>query len=474
MNAPAQPVPPVSNPATFFASRVLPDQIAEALIEAREKCGVQKRKDEDGHSYFDAIDVVPEVGKVFRDVGLSLFAPNFQIRSVGTWLVLQRAGCLRHDKGSQFPITAEWLIDLGGLPPGPAMNAALTQSTSGLYRVCMDLVKDETKAKRDPALTASDAERSDNSTQRSHKPAGKKHTAKQTSAWAEVNGIKPAADVSEKEQREAAEELARVEAEKRADADPRFKDEKPLSDPPGLMEDEEDLVGDLTAPPAPAEKFDQPASGNSDTSSGGGCKTAPESTPQVTESASGATHSESSAGVAVAPPSEPPAPGPSDVARCGNPQCGYEFSDSLRCPECDALQAISESEAEAAYEAAEAVPLSPERIKDIVDYATGGLTQPTPEQVALVASKASGVLVKRSAEGRAGKWAGAKTREARKEFWCAECQPENGPRLNKDGQRLPAIRPKDQHKDSGNGPRCCWACWERLESEAAGAGKEVA
>lgn len=35
MNAPAQPVPPVSNPATFFASRVLPDQIAEALIEAR-------------------------------------------------------------------------------------------------------------------------------------------------------------------------------------------------------------------------------------------------------------------------------------------------------------------------------------------------------------------------------------------------------------------------------------------------------
>lgn len=412
MNAPAQPVPPVSNPATFFASRVLPDQIAEALIEAREKCGVQKRKDEDGHSYFDAIDVVPEVGKVFRDVGLSLFAPNFQIRSVGTWLVLQRAGCLRHDKGSQFPITAEWLIDLGGLPPGPAMNAALTQSTSGLYRVCMDLVKDETKAKRDPALTASDAERSDNSTQRSHKPAGKKHTAKQTSAWAEVNGIKPAADVSEKEQREAAEELARVEAEKRADADPRFKDEKPLSDPPGLMEDEEDLVGDLTAPPAPAEKFDQPASGNSDTSSGGGCKTAPESTPQVTESASGATHSESSAGVAVAPPSEPPAPGPSDSLT----EADWAPDDPLR-------------------------PVAPLR----PDSPPVGKAQP--------------VLAKRSAEGRASKWAKAIKRAARKPALCAECH----------GQ----IKAKEDHWDGGS-KRCCLACRERLESEAAGAGKEVA
>ena len=95
------------------------------------------------------------------------------------------------------------------------------------------------------------------------------------------------------------------------------------------------------------------------------------------------------------------------------------------------------------------------------------IVQPTPEQVALVASKASGVLSKRTAEGRASKWSKATTRKARKPALCDVCQPHD---TDRPCEWEPLIKAGDKHRDK-NGARCCWTCWERLESEAAGAGK---
>jgi hypothetical protein len=73
-------------------------------------------------------------------------------------------------------------------------------------------------------------------------------------------------------------------------------------------------------------------------------------------------------------------------------------------------------------------------------------------------------------------WAKAVTRKARQAFWCAECQPDDCRRAAEDPKTLAessrdvgdfgAIKPKDRHRDSGNGPRLCWSCWERMETEA--------
>jgi len=118
------------------------------------------------------------------------------------------------------------------------------------------------------------------------------------------------------------------------------------------------------------------------------------------------------------------------------------------------------------------VPTLPEQGKDSPskgDRLGNRLTQPTPEQVALVASKASGVLAKRSAEGRAAPWTHAKLTKARKYFPCSVCQP--------DGVEIEvkaAIQFRAHYRDAGSGKWACLPCWERLESEAAGNTKGVA
>ena len=106
---------------------------------------------------------------------------------------------------------------------------------------------------------------------------------------------------------------------------------------------------------------------------------------------------------------------------------------------------------------------------DPSEHECAALVQPTPEQVALVASKASGVLAKRSAEGRAAPWTHAKLTKARKYFPCSVCQP--------DGVEIEvkaAIQFRAHYRDAGSGKRACLPCWERLESEAAGNTKGVA
>ena len=105
----------------------------------------------------------------------------------------------------------------------------------------------------------------------------------------------------------------------------------------------------------------------------------------------------------------------------------------------------------------------------------GSLLRPSPallEAVDGLLSKAPPVLAKRSAEGRASKWATAKTRTARKAAMCDVCQETDGAGVPK-GPHEPAVKVGARHRDK-NGSRCCWTCWERLESEAAGAGKGAA
>lgn len=439
MNAPAQPVPHVMP--------WLPPKIAQALAAARTtyrasplgKAGKNEDDPENAYTYFRADDVVEAGEKALGSAGLTVLFASAELGCLparnGT-LVVRRFAWLCHRDGEVMAMGLQsWpLPDRGDM--SMAMSTAMTMSTARIYRELLAMTgvgaaQEESDAPRNPVSRLS----------------GKRSTARQIGALARANGIAPAKDVSEKELREEAEELARVEAEKKANADPRFQDEGPIPDPPGLMDDEP------TVPPAPAEVFDktqdeavpdscsvhntaqsspsgtvpdgalQPDSGNSDTSSEG-----PESTPAGSSIPDGASHSVSSASGEVSPPDSPPAPGPS-------------------CPpECEATEEHDECV----------------------------LVQPTPSQVALVASKASGVLAKRSAEGRAAKWAKATTRKAKKAFWCAGHQSEDMRRAHRGPALVEAIQPGNEHLDSGNGPRLCMACWERLESEAAGAGKEVA
>jgi len=295
-----------------------------------------------------------------------------------------------------------------------AMSTAMTMSTARIYRELL-------------AMTGVGAaqEESDAPQKPVSKPAGRTPKARHIGALARASGQTVAEDVSEKDEREARDELARVEAEAKANADPRFKDEAPLPDPPGLMEDEP------TVPPAPARGFAmkpaggqwvvyeaetvQPDPGTSDTSSEGGCKTAPESTPVAIASIAGDSQSESSAGAEFPPSSSAPAPGPRD-------------GGSLLRPSPALLSAVD-----------------------------GLLSKPPP------------VLAKRSAEGRAAPWTHAKLTKARKYFPCSVCQP--------DGVEIEvkaAIQFRAHYRDAGSGKRACLPCWERLESEAAGNTKGVA
>lgn len=416
MNAPAQPVP---------------QKILAALRRARSAIKVQKRRDErdprNPFDYFDAEDVVPAGFAAFSAEGLDLLALSWWIKPIGNYLGLSRSGWLCHKDGDAYPLVAEWTLES---PAGTSVSAALTQSTSALYRVALDLVKGEGS----PSVALKPAQPAQGQT-RSAQVGGKTPKARHIGALARANGQTVPEDVSEKDEREARDELARVEAEAKANADPRFKDEKPIADPPGLMEDEP------AVPPGHIQKADsaglsQPVDTATPSSAVlGGDLHRNGDTPQ--------TRTEIPA---------PPVEGTSSSA--GHSNDGPNFLDQ---GEWSGVKSESSAGGES---------LPPSSSSPPAPGPSDELVQPTPEQVALVASKASGVLAKRSAEGRAAPWTHAKLTKARKYFPCSVCQP--------DGVEIEvkaAIQFRAHYRDAGSGKRACLPCWERLESEAAGAGK---
>lgn len=469
-----------------------PDSVAKALWRAREEfSGIVKKRNydrpEDAFDYMPADDVVKAGSECFRKCDLLLLLSGPDVKLVGQIYVAHRFGAVQHrltlDVWHLGPVC--WPMPTrDGISQG--MSLALTMSTARAYRetLCMWGVGG---AKED-----ADAPKGSQS-----KPAGKKHTARQAGAWARANGQSVPKDETESDLREQLEEEKRIEAEKKADADPRFKDEQPMSDPPGLMDDE------LTVPPGSAETFDTKGKGEADSigaqplteppapgvlpgagssnpdekSSGvlpesGGCKAADDSsTPPSPGGVPIATEerpSGSAPPVAVVPPVSAAGPAPRSASNSG---AGGETTSPLSSSSPPApVVSLCRGCGEPIPDGHERVfgtaggleaewHIGCDRVR-VGDDLSEPLVQPTPSQV-----KAVDLLARRVAESRAGKWARSKEREARKAFLCSVCQPsvpDGGP----PAEWEPAIRKGDKHRDGEKAGRCCLKCYERLMAEA--------
>lgn len=421
MNAPTQPVPQVMP--------WLPPKIAAALAAARTtyraaplgKSGKNEDDPENAYTYFRADDVVEAGEKVLASAGLTVLFASAELGCLparnGT-LVVRRFAWLCHRDGEVMAMGLQsWpLPDRGDM--SMAMSTAMTMSTARIYRELL-------------AMTGVGAaqEESDAPQKPVSKPAGRTPKARHIGALARASGQTVPEDVSEKDEREARDELARVEAEKKANADPRWKDEKPLADPPGLMEDEPAVPPDpVTIQKADSAGLSQPVDTATPSSAVlGGDLNRSGDTPQ--------TRTEIPA---------PPASGTSSEA--GNSNDGPNFLDQGEW-----AGVKSESSA-----GGESLPTSSSSPPAPGPQDGGSLLQPSPallEAVDGLLSKASGVLAKRSADGRAGKWAKSVERAARKDCLCVKCHG--------------AIKKGDQHQDGGSKGRMCLTCFGRLNQEAA-------
>lgn len=351
MNATAQAYPP--------AARMIPESIAKALDSAAAAVKCPRRRDEEGHPFFDAEDVVPRCASAFRYYKLKLIAVSWSLAPIGSLIAVHRAGVIQSlEDGAELPVSTTWLVNLRDLPPGPAINAALTQSMAALYRVALELVTGDVEERPAPTRPITDSTSLGVSSRSKQSPSGarmSRQREEQSRERVDPEAVKAELD---KAAREAFSEGSSGLAA-HVDPDPTMPptnaicvahgvkgcapcwgDElNPAIKDSGASSPESASVGTV-----PAEAL-QPDKGNGSTSPPAACKSGPESTSSAT-STDGAT--------------------PTDL-----------------------------------------IQPTPSQVK----------------AVDLLARRVAESWLVRWPKSRAGKWARSKEREARKAFLCSVCQP---------------------------------------------------